>query len=75
MYYILNEKIRKKAYDAIEETKTTNEGQVVKVKKNRLPIITIETGRTRDEADNEKLQRLLNDGFYMIVCQVKCNTY
>lgn len=65
MYYILNEKIRKKAYDAIEETKTTNEGQVVKVKKNRLPIITIETGRTRDEADNEKLQRLLNGWFLM----------
>ena len=65
MYYILNEKIRGKAYDPIEETKTTKEGQVVKVKKNRLPIVTIETGRTRDEADNEKLQKLLNDGFYL----------
>ena len=65
MYYIMNEKIKGKAYDPIEETKTTKEGQVVKVKKNRLPIVIIETGRTRDEADNEKLQKLLNDGFYL----------
>lgn len=65
MYYILNEKIRGKAYDAVEETTTTEEGQVVKVKKNRLPIITIEAGRSRNEADHEKLQKLLTDGFYL----------
>lgn len=65
MYYILNEKIRGKAYDATEETRTTKDGQIVKVKKNKLPIVTIEAGRTRTDADNAKLQKLLKEGFYL----------
>lgn len=65
MYYILNEKIRKKSYDNTEEYKTDEEGDTHKLKKNPLPIITIETGRSRSKADNEKLKKLLEKGFYL----------
>jgi ribosomal protein S15P/S13E len=65
MYYILNEKILKKEYDTLEEFKTDEDGNSKKVKKNKLPIITIETGRSRSDKDNEKLEKLLKEGFYL----------
>jgi len=65
MYYILNEKIRNKSYDDAEEYKTDNKGDIHKVKKNLLHIITIKTGGNRSKADNEKLKILLEKGFYL----------
>ncbi|SCW83429.1 hypothetical protein SAMN04487970_106124 [Paenibacillus tianmuensis] len=71
MYYILNEKIMKRKYEPIIEYQTNKDGSLVKsisgtpikIKKNVLPIITIETGRDRSAKTNEKLSKLLNEGF------------
>ena len=54
MFYILNEKIIGRKYDGTVEYKTDENGNEVKVKKNFIPIITLETGRSRDK------DRLLN---------------
>lgn len=63
MYYILNEKIMKRSYDAVEKYKEVVSGKKVKIKKNLLPLISIETGRSRTKEDKLKLTKLLNDGF------------
>lgn len=71
LYYILNEKIMKRKYEHAIEYKRDEDGSIMrmksgapmKVKKNVLPIITIETGRDRSEDTNEKLAKLLNEGF------------
>lgn len=63
MYYILNEKIMGHTYDPIEEYKEDANGKKVKVKKNLLPLISIETGRSRSKEDTQKLERLLKEGF------------
>jgi hypothetical protein len=65
MLYILYEKIMKRKYDCKEQTKIDDQGKEIKVKKNLVPIITIESGRSRKKETNEKLQRLLNEGFYI----------
>ena len=54
-----------KSYDYKAETTTNDDGEIIKVKKNRLPLITIETGRNRSDKDNQKLGKLLNEGFYL----------
>ncbi|MEC1788619.1 hypothetical protein [Schinkia azotoformans] len=63
MYYILNEKIMERTYDSVEEFKDDANGKKVKVKKNLLPLISIEAGRSRSKEDTKKLKILLNDGF------------
>ncbi|MCD2347406.1 RNA dependent RNA polymerase [Clostridium guangxiense] len=65
MLYILNEKIRERNYDDAIEYKADDNGNEMRVKKNFAPIITVETGRSRKKETNEKLQRLLNEGFYI----------
>lgn len=65
MYYILNEKIRKKEYKEVGEQETDEmdaDGETDadgNKKENKLPIITIETGRSRDKKQTTKLQKLL----------------
>ena len=54
-----------KSYDYESETTTNENGETVKIKRNKLPIITIETGRQRTDEDNKKLQKLLEEGFYL----------
>lgn len=71
MYYILNEKIMKRNYDSVIEYKKNSDGSLMKsksgtpitIKKNALPIITIETGRDRSAETNKKLAKLLNESF------------
>ncbi|NHN34691.1 hypothetical protein [Paenibacillus agricola] len=71
MYYILNEKIMKRQYESAIEYKKNEDGALtksksgasIKIKKNVLPIMTIETGRGRSSETNEKLAKLLNEGF------------
>lgn len=65
MFYILNEKIIGRKYDGTVEYKTDENGNEVKVKKNFIPIITLETGRSRDKEQTAKLNKLLNEGFYV----------
>ncbi len=64
MFYILNEKIMGRKYDDTVEYKTDENGNEVRVKKNFIPIITIETGRSRNKEQTAKLEKLLNEGFY-----------
>jgi hypothetical protein len=71
LYYILNEKIMNRTYESVIEYKKLPDGTIVKsetgtplkIKKNVLPIITIETGRGRSKETNEKLAKLLHEGF------------
>ncbi len=64
MFYILNEKIMGRKYDDSVEYKTDGNGNEVRVKKNFIPIITIETGRSRNKEQTAKLEKLLKEGFY-----------
>ncbi len=64
VFYILNEKIMDRKYDDTIEYKTDKNGNEVRVKKNLLPIITIETGRSKNKEQTVKLEKLLKEGFY-----------
>lgn len=64
MLYILNEKIMDRKYDDTVEYIADENGTEVRVKKNFVPIITIETGRSRNNEQTAKLEKLLNEGFY-----------
>jgi hypothetical protein len=71
MYYILNEKIMKRQYEVDIEYKKNEDGSLtksksgasIKIKKNVLPIMTIETGRGRSIETNGKLKNLLSEGY------------
>ncbi|AJA48519.1 hypothetical protein CPAST_c24490 [Clostridium pasteurianum DSM 525 = ATCC 6013] len=65
MLYILNEKIKKCKYDYKKEYKKDENGNEIRVKKNIAPIITVETGRSRNEEQTAKLKKLLENGFYI----------
>lgn len=65
MLYILNEKIRERKYYDSVEYKTDEKGNELRVKKNFAPIMTVETGRSRNKEQTAKLQRLLSEGFYI----------
>lgn len=62
MFYILYEKIMKKSYAGDEVAKFDNDGN--RIPNNILPIISIETGRTKTEEQTIILEKLLRDGFY-----------
>ncbi len=64
VFYILNEKIMDRKYDDNIEYKTDKNGNEVRVKKNLLPIITIETGRSKNKEQTVKLEKLLKEGFH-----------
>ncbi len=65
LYYILHEKIMGRSFDPDEEYEQNDEGIDVLIKKNLLPIISIETGRTRNKKTSKLLEKLLKDGFYL----------
>lgn len=51
-------------YDGAIEYKTDENGNEVRVKKNFVPIFTIEAGRSRNKEQTATLENLLNEGFY-----------
>lgn len=63
MFYILYEKIMKKTYAGDDVAKFDNDGN--RIPNNILPIISIETGRSKTENQTEALAKLLRDGFYI----------
>lgn len=65
LLYILNKKIREHQYDDAVEYKTDENGNEIRVKKNIAPIITVETGRSRNKEQTDKLRRLLPEGVYI----------
>jgi hypothetical protein len=61
MFYILHEKI-KKTYAGDSIAKFDNEGN--RIPNNILPIISVETGRSKTDEESKVLSKLLQDGFY-----------
>lgn len=62
MFYILHEKIMKKTYAGDSIAKFDNEGN--RIPNNILPIISVETGRSKTDEQSKVLYKLLRDGFY-----------